>query len=677
MIYILRRVVRHGAQSVRPCKLKFNPLPCSRRGFRYARIRVSADILQGHNFNKSLDNSPRNYVPSPRGHLRKVTAFCSTKRRVLQPGEESMQNKIGGDRAEVWKRTLSASTADLTRWKVRRTRLIVPAGREEGLTSLESVQVAQGGRKREGIGPWHLFGTRPAFAWSDFGKPRKAEIRMAGPGIEPGSSECESSELPLRHRARFLILRIRMFLKGRKSLERGQAYWSSSDRPAVKIKSCGEIFTDWNLVRLQFGKFERYSVYAIQPPLLRHKHDCARIWGNRSDRQQWAFRNTAVTVCVASRAERQLAHWLYKSEITRRENQANDNWDPIHGLIQKANVVVAHEKDPNPKQYLERYLQELQHLSISSKYFTEITLPAAFTLQVQFTTWSRLDFPNDGLPIRASVLWLHASHTNVHRCDVIRSQWEPRCESLIPSGLVRLKTAAATERFIRSEKFWCQFVQLGQDDNNGVNNVNSARQDKPNIERMTELPQSILELYEGEVDKFYAASKCGCGDCVITRHVTTLASHQGEPGLIPGGVTEFSSGNRAEKCRWSAGFLGDLSFPPAPSFQRCSIFTSITLIGSQDVAVKSRPNLFTRSRACEFADASVLVSPVSPRRFLTLKRGVPTGDGVCCLLQQRAQWSAITAAYLEVCEFVGREPGIHGDTSADLVVLQEPSLKEE
>ncbi|KAJ8875191.1 hypothetical protein PR048_023086 [Dryococelus australis] len=35
---------------------------------------------------------------------------------------------------------------------------------------------------------------------------------------------------------------------------------------------------------------------------------------------------------------------------------------------------------------------------------------------------------------------------------------------------------------------------------------------------------------------------------------------------------------------------------PVPSFRRHAIFTSITLIGSQDLAVKSRPNIFTRSR---------------------------------------------------------------------------------
>ncbi|KAJ8893978.1 hypothetical protein PR048_006579 [Dryococelus australis] len=39
----------------------------------------------------------------------------------------------------------------------------------------------------------------PTLAWSDFGKPRKADIMMES---NPGPPECESSELPLRHLAR-------------------------------------------------------------------------------------------------------------------------------------------------------------------------------------------------------------------------------------------------------------------------------------------------------------------------------------------------------------------------------------------------------------------------------------------------------------------------------------------
>ncbi|KAJ8877034.1 hypothetical protein PR048_021486 [Dryococelus australis] len=49
--------------------------------------------------------------------------------------------------------------------------------------SLETVQVAQERRDWEGMGHGLCLGPIPAFAWSDFGKPRKTEIRMAGPEI--------------------------------------------------------------------------------------------------------------------------------------------------------------------------------------------------------------------------------------------------------------------------------------------------------------------------------------------------------------------------------------------------------------------------------------------------------------------------------------------------------------
>ncbi|KAJ8888050.1 hypothetical protein PR048_007536 [Dryococelus australis] len=51
-----------------------------------------------------------------------------------------------------------------------------------------------------------------------------------------------------------------------------------------------------------------------------------------------------------------------------------------------------------------------------------------------------------------------------------------------------------------------------------------------------------------------------------------LAYRQGEPGLISVGV---APGNRAGRCRWSAGFLGDLSSPPAIPLRRCSILMSL------------------------------------------------------------------------------------------------------
>ncbi|KAJ8888960.1 hypothetical protein PR048_008454 [Dryococelus australis] len=53
---------------------------------------------------------------------------------------------------------------------------------------------------------------------------------------------------------------------------------------------------------------------------------------------------------------------------------------------------------------------------------------------------------------------------------------------------------------------------------------------------------------------------------------------------LPGHFRIFASGT--ERCRWSAGILGDLPFPPALAFRRCSILTSSNIIGSQDLDSK-------------------------------------------------------------------------------------------
>ncbi|KAJ8876763.1 hypothetical protein PR048_021210 [Dryococelus australis] len=50
-----------------------------------------------------------------------------------------------------------------------------------------------------------------------------------------------------------------------------------------------------------------------------------------------------------------------------------------------------------------------------------------------------------------------------------------------------------------------------------------------------------------------------------------------------------------ESCRLVGEFSRGSLVSPTASFRHCSIFTSITLIGSQDLAAKSRSNLFTHS----------------------------------------------------------------------------------
>ncbi|KAJ8868508.1 hypothetical protein PR048_030036 [Dryococelus australis] len=78
----------------------------------------------------------------------------------------------------------------------------------------------------------------------------------------------------------------------------------------------------------------------------------------------------------------------------------------------------------------------------------------------------------------------------------------------------------------------------------------------------------------------------------------SIASHKGDPGSILGRVTPDI--RTWESCRTMSlvgGFSGGFPVSPALSFRRCSILTSITLIGSQNLDVKNIPNLFTHSRA--------------------------------------------------------------------------------
>ncbi|KAJ8888187.1 hypothetical protein PR048_007674 [Dryococelus australis] len=81
---------------------------------------------------------------------------------------------------------------------------------------------------------------------------------------------------------------------------------------------------------------------------------------------------------------------------------------------------------------------------------------------------------------------------------------------------------------------------------------------------------------------------------VLTHQAPCRAFRSPNPlPLLP--VLGFSqNGNRAGRCRWSAGFLGDLPFPPPLHFGAQPYSPHFTLIGSQDLDVERRPNLFTR-----------------------------------------------------------------------------------
>ncbi|KAJ8894776.1 hypothetical protein PR048_000083 [Dryococelus australis] len=59
-----------------------------------------------------------------------------------------------------------------------------------------------------------------------------------------------------------------------------------------------------------------------------------------------------------------------------------------------------------------------------------------------------------------------------------------------------------------------------------------------------------------------------------------------------GSLRIFAFRNRAEGCRWSAGFLGDLPLPP-PFHSGAAQYSPVTLIGSQDLDIKNTPEQTT------------------------------------------------------------------------------------
>ncbi|KAJ8882948.1 hypothetical protein PR048_014787 [Dryococelus australis] len=75
---------------------------------------------------------------------------------------------------------------------------------------------------------------------------------------------------------------------------------------------------------------------------------------------------------------------------------------------------------------------------------------------------------------------------------------------------------------------------------------------------------------------------------------TLNLSHQGDPGSIPGRVTpDFRMWESCRTMPMVGVFSRGSPVSPALSLRRCTILTLFTLIGSQDLDVKSHPNLFT------------------------------------------------------------------------------------
>ncbi|KAJ8893137.1 hypothetical protein PR048_005720 [Dryococelus australis] len=79
------------------------------------------------------------------------------------------------------------------------------------------------------------------------------------------------------------------------------------------------------------------------------------------------------------------------------------------------------------------------------------------------------------------------------------------------------------------------------------------------------------------------------------RETTRLSSSQNDYDSLWDRSRNFVRDNREVQCRWSAGFLDNPPFPPPLHSGVAPYSPHSTLIDSQDLAVKRRPNLFTHS----------------------------------------------------------------------------------
>ncbi|KAJ8888590.1 hypothetical protein PR048_008082 [Dryococelus australis] len=149
-------------------------------------------------------------------------------------------------------------------------------------------------------------------------------------------------------------------------------------------------------------------------------------------------------------------------------------------------------------------------------------------------------------------------------------------------------------------------------------------------------PQDNNEQQKLEFLKKFAFDMNGRWRNQTISTVGLLASYQGEPDSIPG---RFSPDFRKwESCRTMplvGGFSLDLPFP-LPIFAGAAPYSPrITLIGSQDLAVKSGPNLFTHSEAVKTSPTPSPTRPASNAPYYSRRKHEKSGHYGCLLRLRR------------------------------------------
>ncbi|KAJ8885943.1 hypothetical protein PR048_012149 [Dryococelus australis] len=153
------------------------------------------------------------------------------------------------------------------------------------------------------------------------------------------------------------------------------------------------------------------------------------------------------------------------------------------------------------------------------------------------------------------------------------------------------------------------------------------------------LEPQILEIPyhlggEGELAMLPQASAHFPGIChLICRHKANRV--QSPTGSLP----DFRLWESCHMMSLVGGFTRGSSVSSAVSFRHCSILTLITLIGSQDLAVKSRPNLFTHL----FVDRdlkNLRVRDLQARLYLTNMHTL-TADWLSAVTAEGEDWASV------------------------------------
>ncbi|KAJ8888947.1 hypothetical protein PR048_008441 [Dryococelus australis] len=115
---------------------------------------------------------------------------------------------------------------------------------------------------------------------------------------------------------------------------------------------------------------------------------------------------------------------------------------------------------------------------------------------------------------------------------------------------------------------------------------------KNEVEVIVEISSGVLEICV--IESFFVINSINFGVTVAER-LSRSPLATANRFQYPAGSPDFRKWESSRAMQLVGGFSRGFPVFPAPSFRRRSVFTSIPLIGSKDLAVKSSPNLFTHS----------------------------------------------------------------------------------